>query len=55
MLPAEWTYEHELCTGDGMSGSMWECPLLAKVPPMPLQVSAEEVSGSPFMTRLSPK
>ncbi|KAF5830052.1 glycosyl hydrolase [Dunaliella salina] len=33
----DWQYQHELCEGDGTTGSIWECPLLAKIPPMPEQ------------------
>ncbi|GFH20191.1 beta-fructofuranosidase, insoluble isoenzyme CWINV6, partial [Haematococcus lacustris] len=30
-----WEYAGELCRGDGSTGSMWECPLLAAIPSRP--------------------
>lgn len=31
-LPAEWEYEGLLAMGDGSTGNVWECPLIASLP-----------------------
>jgi sucrose-6-phosphate hydrolase SacC (GH32 family) len=30
-----WEYVGELCRGDGHTGSVWECPTLARIPQRP--------------------
>ncbi|KAI8462969.1 MAG: glycosyl hydrolase [Monoraphidium minutum] len=33
--PASWRYDGLLCSGDGETGAVWECPLIAELEPLP--------------------
>jgi len=33
--PAAWRYDGMLCLGDGTTGAVWECPLVARLRPLP--------------------
>lgn len=33
--PSAWRYDGLLCSGDGETGAVWECPLIAELSPLP--------------------
>ena len=47
---SSWRYDGLLCIGDGETGKVWECPLIAQLGPLP---TSDELLGSSHHTRLA--
>lgn len=47
---SSWRYDGLLCVGEGDTGAVWECPLIAQLSPLPLN---DEVLGSSHHSRLA--